>query len=419
MPLESKIPMVPGPEGAYNFTRRKLGKELWIPAPDGDFNLNDPYCYEMELTYDSLHDKHLVPYFSRPNNIRHLLKAGLITKSLDAKCSLRDYNMYRKYLRKIHSDGIKKELNRSSKWSTEEAAIMYAEEQAQNEVRRLKRRERLMKIRGASIRKRKQAEKLKARQQKEKERKTEERLQALMLKKQEDINLQRLKRSERADLLRQKQKAAADRERKKLIDVLIEWTKKERIRTKTRNTRMNQEREERRMKVERKWEERQEFQKKQMEKEQFLLQCIENQRERFIGEYNYKVEKETKRMQKLLSDVKMFMKCYFARHQGGAERICCLKDSDFDMNQSVKSPTTPDGSSHAQKQDKKELRYLDKKLASKHKEGWKKKKDADLKETSSYSEASKIRQENLNLLRKQIHLGQQQLLHHQKNADVK
>lgn len=136
MPLESKIPMVPGPEGAYNFTRRKIGKELWIPAPGGDFNLSDPYCYEMELTYDSLHDKHLVPYFSRPNNIQHLMKAGLITKSLDAKCSLRDYNMYRKYLRKLHCDSIKKELNKRSKLSTEERAILYAQEQAQKEVRK-------------------------------------------------------------------------------------------------------------------------------------------------------------------------------------------------------------------------------------------------------------------------------------------
>lgn len=134
MPLESKIPMVPGPEGAYNFTRTKLGKRLWISAQDAEFNLSDPYSYEMEMPYDSLHDKHLLPYFSRPNNIRHLLKAGLITKNLDAKCSLRDYNMYRKYLRKLHCDSIKEELSKRAKWSNEERAIQYAQEQAQKEV---------------------------------------------------------------------------------------------------------------------------------------------------------------------------------------------------------------------------------------------------------------------------------------------
>lgn len=136
MPLESKIPMVPGPEGAYNFTRRKIGKKLWISAADAEFNLSDPYCYEIEFTYDSLHDKHLIPYFSRPSIVRSLIKAGLITKNLDAKCSLRDYNMYRKYLRKLHCDSIKKELYRREKWSAEERAIQYAQEQADKEVRK-------------------------------------------------------------------------------------------------------------------------------------------------------------------------------------------------------------------------------------------------------------------------------------------
>lgn len=136
MPLESKIPMVPGPEGAYNFARRKLGERLWISAPDAEFNLSDPYGYEIEWTYDSLHDKHLLPHFSKPNVIRHLLKAGFITKNLDAKCSLRDYNMYRRYLRRLHCDSIKKELNRITKQSIEEKAIQYAQHQAEKEVKR-------------------------------------------------------------------------------------------------------------------------------------------------------------------------------------------------------------------------------------------------------------------------------------------
>ncbi|XP_026674317.1 fibrous sheath-interacting protein 2 [Ceratina calcarata] len=136
MPLESKIPMVPGPAGAYNFTRRKIGKELWISAPNAEFNLSDPYGYEIRWTYDSLHDKHLLPYFSRPNNLQHLIKSGFITKNLDAKCSLRDYNMYRRYLRKLHGDSIKTELNRKTRQSIEERAIQYAEEQAKKEVRK-------------------------------------------------------------------------------------------------------------------------------------------------------------------------------------------------------------------------------------------------------------------------------------------
>ncbi|XP_043255370.1 fibrous sheath-interacting protein 2 [Colletes gigas] len=330
MPLESKIPMVPGPEGAYNFTRRKVGKELWIPAKDAEFNLSDPYSYEMELTYDSLHDRHLVPYFSRPNNIKHLIKAGLVTRSLDAKCSLRDYNMYRKYLRRLHCDSIKKELNRRSKWSTEERAIQYAQEQAEKEVKRLTEREKLMKLRTAIIRSQKIAEKLKLQRQKEKQEKIEERLHALLLRKQEAQNLQRVESKKRAEQIQQKQKAAADRERHKIIQTLLEWRRKEQIRKRTRDTRLAHEREEKRKMVEQKWEERQEFQRGQIEKEQFLLQCIEDRRKDFIEAYNNKVNREAKRMEKLLQDVKMFLRCYLARRYAGRERICCKKDFDDD-----------------------------------------------------------------------------------------
>lgn len=47
------------------------------------------------------------------------------------------------------------------------------------------------------------------------------------------------------------------------------------------------------------WEERLEFQKKQIEKEQFLLQCIEDQRKEFIDAYKEKIDRETKRMRSM------------------------------------------------------------------------------------------------------------------------
>lgn len=47
------------------------------------------------------------------------------------------------------------------------------------------------------------------------------------------------------------------------------------------------------------WEERLEFQKKQIEKEQFLLQCIEDQRNEFIDSYQEKVDRETERMKSM------------------------------------------------------------------------------------------------------------------------
>ncbi|XP_012273351.1 fibrous sheath-interacting protein 2 [Orussus abietinus] len=136
MPLESKIPMIPGPEGAYSFTRQKVGKKLWMGFPDAEFNLNDPYGYEAKFSYASLHDEHLAPYFSRPNIIQHMVDLGFITKDLDAKCSLKDYNMYRKYLKKLHNDGINKELKRRMDFHGEKRILLMAEARAQAEAER-------------------------------------------------------------------------------------------------------------------------------------------------------------------------------------------------------------------------------------------------------------------------------------------
>ncbi|XP_017752680.1 PREDICTED: fibrous sheath-interacting protein 2 [Eufriesea mexicana] len=253
MPLESKIPMVPGPEGAYNFTRRKIGKRLWISAPDAEFNLSDPYGYEIKLAYDSLHDKHLVPYFSRPNIIRHLIKSGFITKNMDAKCSLQDYNMYRRYLRRLHCDSIKQELNRRTKQSIEQRAIQYAQKQAEKEVKKLKEREKLMELRKSVIKEKKLAEKLKLQKQKEKQKKIEERLKALIVKKREAQHLRYIKSKERAELIQQKQKAAADIRRQRIIQTLLEWSKKERIRKRMMEMRLAGEREQKRKNVEEKY----------------------------------------------------------------------------------------------------------------------------------------------------------------------
>ncbi|KOC64841.1 Fibrous sheath-interacting protein 2 [Habropoda laboriosa] len=352
MPLESKIPMVPGPEGAYNFTRRKVGRKLWISAPHAEFNLSDPYGYEIKWTYDSLHDKHLVPYFSKPNIVRQLIKAGLITKDLDAKCSLRDYNMYRKYLRRLHCDRIKNELNKRTKLSIEERAIQYAQEQAEKEMRRLKERDRMMDLRSAIIREHTIAEKLKVKQQKQRQKEMEERLQTLLAKKREAQHLQQVKSRERAEMIQQKQKAAADIKRQKLIQTLLEWSKKERRRKRIGEIRLMQEQEEKRKLVEQKWEERQEFQKKQIEKEQFLLQCLENQREDFITVYNEKVNKETERMKKLFNDMKMYIQCYLARNlPGHKEQICCRKylKSDENIPLSIKTAMKDDKTSDVSK----------------------------------------------------------------------
>lgn len=137
MPLEHKIPMIPAPKGAYSFTRRKVGRKLWATAkPKLEFDLSDPYCHETKFSYESLHDEHLLEFFSRPINLKCLLKADLITDGMDVKCSLRDYNEYRKYLRNVHANRIKRELRRRNYLFIEKRALRFAEEQARKEVER-------------------------------------------------------------------------------------------------------------------------------------------------------------------------------------------------------------------------------------------------------------------------------------------
>lgn len=128
--------MVPAPKGAYDFSRRKLGKKLWIGSSDAEFNLNDPCNYEMELPYEGFHDKYLTEFYKRPINIQRMIKLGFVTESLDAKCSLKDYNMYRKYLKKLHNDSVRKELRRKDELFIEMKVIKYAEEKAKRDMER-------------------------------------------------------------------------------------------------------------------------------------------------------------------------------------------------------------------------------------------------------------------------------------------
>ncbi|EZA59043.1 Fibrous sheath-interacting protein [Ooceraea biroi] len=137
MPLERKIPMIPGPKDAYNLTRCKVGEKLWATdGPRMDFDPSDPCCRETRFSYEALHDQHLLRFFSKPTYRRCLLRASLITKDMDVKCSLREYNAYRKYLRKMYANRIGKELRKRDRLSVERRALRYAEEQARNKAER-------------------------------------------------------------------------------------------------------------------------------------------------------------------------------------------------------------------------------------------------------------------------------------------
>ncbi|XP_011170173.2 fibrous sheath-interacting protein 2 [Solenopsis invicta] len=236
MPLEHKIPMIAGPKGAYSFTRQKIGKKLW--GPKLEFDLNDPYCHETKFFYEPLHDEHLREFFSRPINLDRLLKADLITDDMDVKCSLRDYNAYRKYLRQVHADRIKRELRKKNRLFVEKRALSFAEDQARKEVERLKEKEKWASEREYLTQQRLLQEELKIRKLKEQAYKTTRRLKLLRLIRQEERRLINIKRNKRIEEIRQKCKIATEIARRKVIDTLVDWKKKDKARKKGKEKRL-------------------------------------------------------------------------------------------------------------------------------------------------------------------------------------
>lgn len=117
----------------------------------------------------------------------------------------------------------------------------------------MRERERLMELRKSAIMQSKMAEKMKLQKQKEKQRKIDERLQALAQKKKETQQMRYIKSKAHAEIIQQKQMAATDIRRQKIIQTLLEWNRKERIRKKMREMRLAHEQEKKRKIVELKY----------------------------------------------------------------------------------------------------------------------------------------------------------------------
>ncbi|XP_012532941.1 fibrous sheath-interacting protein 2 [Monomorium pharaonis] len=335
MPLEHKIPMIPAPKGAYNFTRRKVGKKLWEPKLE--FDLSDPYCHEAKFPYEPLHDKHLLEFFSRQINLKSLLKADLITDDMDVKCSLRDYNTYRKYLRQVHADRIKRELRKRNRLFVERRALHFAEDQARKETERLKEREKLSSERQLLVQQRLLQEDLKIRKLKERAFRTTQRLKLLKLIRQEEQRLINIKHEEKSEQIRQKCKIATKIARHKVIDTLMDWKKKDKARKKGMEKRLIDIEQQKKKNMEERWRKKQQFQEEDIAKQEMLLQCIDARRQRFIEAYNNKINEEATKMKRLLDNAKLFTNCYMKRHLlGGRKVICCKKYFKNNTNKNMK-----------------------------------------------------------------------------------
>ncbi|XP_033228453.1 stress response protein NST1-like isoform X2 [Belonocnema kinseyi] len=325
--LDKVIERVPKPKGAVpNFGLPKwktiplVSKIPMVPAPK-EFNLNDPCNYEMELPYEGFHDKYLTEFYKRPINIQRMIKLGFVTKNLDAKCSLKDYNMYRKYLKKLHNDSVKKELRREDELFIERKVIKYAEDKEKRDMDRLRKM-------GTAENAKEKAEKrnkIRERRLKSNIRKLIDRMKQIEETKKEDIRNRIEKNKEKMDKMRQVRNMAAKLERRKLVKMITEWKRKESERKKTRKIRLNKEEQKRKKILHDRWQKKQQLQIKELEKEGFLKHCIEQERQIFIQEYNEKIEKERLRMQNLLEKSKKFVKCYAAKSVSGKIRQTSCK----------------------------------------------------------------------------------------------
>ncbi|KAK0082211.1 hypothetical protein PV326_007286, partial [Microctonus aethiopoides] len=298
MPLGSKLPLVPAPNGAYYFSRKKIGQELFTDTrKNPQFNLNDPYNYDTDYSYDPLHDGHLAHYFAKKNIMKRMMQRKFITKNLDVICSIKQYNMYRKYLKELHNDSIKKQLQREAEIRDDRRVLEMAEKEAQKDIIKIKTREKKNAARNKISRDLIRKKKKKHKEREKKAAQAKERLKIIEINKKENINQIVLEAKLRAENVKRKRAMIKEKDRKKIIDVLLKIAKRERNRKKMRKKRKFQEAESKRKINEEKWELKCRFQKNQLRNEQLALEYIKQQRNNFINNYKNKVDKERERIE--------------------------------------------------------------------------------------------------------------------------
>ncbi|XP_033752361.1 uncharacterized protein LOC117336092 isoform X2 [Pecten maximus] len=101
LPLDAKFPMVPNPKGSMVFCSTNLCETKHKSSRHYDFDLSDPYCHVFSNDYHPLHDRHLRNHFSQPQMRRHLLKNDFLTDDNKVVCTLKEFNRYRQYLRRV------------------------------------------------------------------------------------------------------------------------------------------------------------------------------------------------------------------------------------------------------------------------------------------------------------------------------
>lgn len=141
LPMDAKIPLVPGLGSIYTLSRRKLGRGLWTTTespmqPRRRRQFDSAGGGRESFQYNALHDGNLAKFFLRPLMLEHLMKMNLVTEKLDVRCSFKEYNDYRAYLREFHGENVCRELDREAGLSRETRTLALAERGARKDAKR-------------------------------------------------------------------------------------------------------------------------------------------------------------------------------------------------------------------------------------------------------------------------------------------
>ncbi|XP_011502964.1 PREDICTED: fibrous sheath-interacting protein 2-like [Ceratosolen solmsi marchali] len=288
LPLESKIPMIPGlQENMYTFTRSKLGESLRIRFNGFQpFDMSDPYNNEIQLPYEGMHDAHLAHYFRTSPHVQDaLIKMGLITPQLDVKCSLKEYNNYRNYLRVMHGKLIRNVLEKRDKILREKKLLNYAENQTLKKIERLKKdeiRENLLKEL-----KLKETNKLKEILRKDKE--NDQRVETINEMRYQISQRKKMESKKKRDYIINQRAIMAKKEEQKILNTLNKWHERDCLLRKTKEQNL--------LKIH---NNKKALQEEQIEKELLVKEYAEKIKKSFLNKYQRKLEENKKKSLLLL-----------------------------------------------------------------------------------------------------------------------
>lgn len=108
MSLDQKLPVVKSLKGTLFYARGTVGQPLY-QTPKAYSN-DDPFNQVRVIPepYNALHDPHAQAYLQKPGIRKFLMKQGLITKTGQVLCSVKDFNKYRAYLNTLYTEDIHK-----------------------------------------------------------------------------------------------------------------------------------------------------------------------------------------------------------------------------------------------------------------------------------------------------------------------